>query len=603
MATIPKGILSTLSELLQEAGHSKKAATAVARDLVTEVKAGNVDVAAATEAASKGAGVSEAFTVQQRRAAAGMKEGEPPASGFQLKTEVPVERSLVTPAQSRGFTMGSSTTEATPKTLDAEFEVNSSGALVPVTRPGAQSRNIPAGKIAAGVAGVGALGGGLALSGGRQAEEGATTVEAPVSEANAAIAKAKEETKKIMGEAAFQTSDPEKQKIAKIVFPTLNLDKSQVDVTGQFKMLSDRMSQISSELAPDKKDEFNKRLTGLNEQLLAAREKAAKGIAEAKTAAEAQDTRTQWAEVAETIGHALAQLGAGLYGQKTGLNMSGVKFNNRDWSQDYNRIQQQLKGKLDEIEAGLVREEGDIAGLRKETKEEMAQEEARVEQSAAEQKQLLINETKARLQELTRVKDLKNQQSIENFKAATSQAEAAQRKLDSLEIMDVQQKNDLMLTVLRQQGEITKAATTAAEKGDKAGIKSATEKAEALEQGISALYSIKDLKGTEKIKKLEEARDALARAGFPPESSSQILEQSTSGIFIKSFEPEKAATTLRERFTQGQAAAPTAATPTAAVPSPKSAVDFIASKNPQVPRATVIDQLKKANRIPQDYQE
>jgi hypothetical protein len=414
----------------------------------------------------------------------------------------------------------------------------------------------------------------------------------------------KGETKKTIGDAAFQTADPLKQKVAKIVFPTLNLDKSQVDVTGQFKMLNDRMSQISSELSPEKKGEFTSKLNSLTEQLNSARERASKSVMEAKSESEARDTRTQWAEVAETIGHAMAQLGAGLYGQKTGMDMSGVKFNKRDWTQDYNRIQQKLKGTLDTIESGLVRQEGDIAELRKETKQEMAQAQEMTEKDAAERKQLLINETKAKLQELNRVKDLKNKEQVENFQAASRQAQQAQDKLDRLEIMDKQQENDVLLSVMRQQGDITKAATKAAQSGDKVGIEDATKKAEALEQGISALYTSKELSGKEKVKKLEEARDLFVKAGFAPEKANQILEQSTSGFIFKSFEPEKAATSLREQFTQGQAvpqSQPPVATQTAS--SPKSAVDFIANKNPNVPRSVVIEQLKKANRVPADYQE
>ena len=41
---------------------------------------------------------------------------------------------------------------------------------------------------------------------------------------------------------------------------------------------------------------------------------------------------TQWANVAEQVGHALTQIGSGMYGLKHNVDMSGVKFNKTSWA-------------------------------------------------------------------------------------------------------------------------------------------------------------------------------------------------------------------------------------------------------------------------------
>lgn len=61
--------------------------------------------------------------------------------------------------------------------------------------------------------------------------------------------------------------------------------------------------------------------------------------------------RVEWAEVAEMFGHALTQLGAGLTGMRTGVDLSGLKFNKTDWDSKYNRLMKDLDRELGLVDA------------------------------------------------------------------------------------------------------------------------------------------------------------------------------------------------------------------------------------------------------------
>src|SRR5690606_13405525 len=67
---------------------------------------------------------------------------------------------------------------------------------------------------------------------------------------------------------------------------------------------------------------------------------------------EDKTNRLEWAEVAETLGNAFVQLGAGLQGYKTGIDLSGVKFNKTNWEPKFDRVLAKLKQ-----DTGVVQEE------------------------------------------------------------------------------------------------------------------------------------------------------------------------------------------------------------------------------------------------------
>lgn len=95
---------------------------------------------------------------------------------------------------------------------------------------------------------------------------------------------------------------------------------------------------------------------------------------------EAGVSRTQWAEVAEKMGHALAQIGAGIQGQRSGIDTaSGLKFDKTDWNERYNQLLGELKTNL----ADLQEQKGLAERNRDATKRDIEREEG-IQQKTAE---------------------------------------------------------------------------------------------------------------------------------------------------------------------------------------------------------------------------
>jgi hypothetical protein len=108
-----------------------------------------------------------------------------------------------------------------------------------------------------------------------------------------------------------------------------------------FDRVLGQIGQISSDISPEKRKAFEERRNKITQ---------AKDIAQ-KQFEETKDTN-QWLRVAETLGHALTQLGAGAYGLKHNVDMSGIKFDKTDWSKNLDRAERELDRKL-----GLAKEE------------------------------------------------------------------------------------------------------------------------------------------------------------------------------------------------------------------------------------------------------
>lgn len=110
----------------------------------------------------------------------------------------------------------------------------------------------------------------------------------------------------------------------------------------------------------DAKQELESKMSELNDLEKAYR----------KEAKDAQ-SNIELRELAETMGHALAQFGAGLHGLKTGVDMSsGLKFNKTDWNRRYEQALDELKSNLADL-----RERRQEARLRstEETREKIGQ--------------------------------------------------------------------------------------------------------------------------------------------------------------------------------------------------------------------------------------
>ncbi len=108
-----------------------------------------------------------------------------------------------------------------------------------------------------------------------------------------------------------------------------------------FDKVMKQIDNISVGMSPEQKKIFEER----RDKIQQAKDAAQKQFEETK------DTN-QWLQVAETIGQALVQLGAGAYGLKHNIDMSGLRFNKTDWSKNIDRAERELDRKL-----GLAAEE------------------------------------------------------------------------------------------------------------------------------------------------------------------------------------------------------------------------------------------------------
>lgn len=77
-------------------------------------------------------------------------------------------------------------------------------------------------------------------------------------------------------------------------------------------------------------------------------------------------SKLEWGEAAETFGHALSRLGAGLYGLRTGYNLSGLQFDATDWGKRYDQALDEYKLGLNDLEKQSTAKRETIAQLRAE---------------------------------------------------------------------------------------------------------------------------------------------------------------------------------------------------------------------------------------------
>lgn len=424
-------------------------------------------------------------------------------------------------------------------------------------------------------------------------------------------AQVKDEKKKALVDSAVagatQTADPVKKTIARATLPGLILDKSALPIEAKFKTLQESMDKISSEIPQDRKTEFTRQAEGLRQTLADARKRADEAKASAMSTEEKQAKITGYAEAAELIGHALAQLGAGVYGNKTGVDLSGVKFNRRDWSQDYKRIQDRLKTRLDEVDLGLTRTEKDVEKESALVRADLSKEEEKAQEAAKEKKQLLMSKLKTELDSLKASKDVKNEETRINFQTILGEYNRATDQINKLDLAEDVHNKKMQEILLEGNQKVLAATTKAAASGEDKAIKAAQEKATNLNLGISALYAAKSLKTVkDRQAKIKEAVDRFVKVGLDPVKINKIINETTAGWIFPSLDPEAAAQKIKAEAAT-QTAAPVQATTQPSTPTAtpagntRAAVDKLASMNPGLPRPQLVAELKKAGKIPQDY--
>jgi hypothetical protein len=112
----------------------------------------------------------------------------------------------------------------------------------------------------------------------------------------------------------------------------------------------------------------------------------------------------QYGELAETIGQALIQLGAGYSGLKTGTDMSGLKFNRSNWEKQYDQL-------LDELRTGLQDTEqsrGAVERAHEMSVRDQEKEQSRLDTAAADARRRKFDMTLARIRDKQSSDELKS---------------------------------------------------------------------------------------------------------------------------------------------------------------------------------------------------
>lgn len=92
-----------------------------------------------------------------------------------------------------------------------------------------------------------------------------------------------------------------------------------------------RSSLKAAKLKPADMQTFDKELSVIQNEMKAAKRQL--------------HIREAW----EAFAHALGKIGAGLYGLKTGTDMSGLQFNKKNWQEEMRLLQDELKLKLEDL--------------------------------------------------------------------------------------------------------------------------------------------------------------------------------------------------------------------------------------------------------------
>ena len=134
------------------------------------------------------------------------------------------------------------------------------------------------------------------------------------------------------------------------ITPNKNDDNEVIPPSEYEKQLDSAISMFSKQKL-DKDPEIKKGLNKIKEK-----------VRQAKVDYKKSKDHTSWMALAESLGHALTTIGAGAYGLKHNVDMSGVKFNKTDWSKSLDNALKELELEQDIIGA----EEAELKAMDKE---------------------------------------------------------------------------------------------------------------------------------------------------------------------------------------------------------------------------------------------
>ena len=126
--------------------------------------------------------------------------------------------------------------------------------------------------------------------------------------------------------------------------------------------------------------------------------------------------KSEWMQVAEMMGHALTQLGAGAYGLKHGVDMGGLKFDKMNWGKRLDTRLNLIDGEIGQLERATGKEEGKVA-----LTEQRATEEKRFRQQMKQQLDIAKAKSAAKVPSKSKTQEIIDKEFGKNYaKSLTS---------------------------------------------------------------------------------------------------------------------------------------------------------------------------------------
>lgn len=275
-------------------------------------------------------------------------------------------------------------------------------------------------------------------------------------------------------------------------------------------------------LAPEVEQAFATRQTALQSALTDAKSAFEKSLAQAKTEADRRDTITQWASIAESLGHAMVKYFAASTGARTGqLLGSRLQLQKYDWQKDLDRSLEKLKADTAEAKTmfGITKEdvEAQAKQLGEERKTALGEREDIARQRAKTSEALLMEKARA------------GQRAEEDYASAYNR-------------------------FLMEQAQEQQRAGREAVKETKELGKQETEKQKTFARLSGALASLEKKDTPQARKQLEEAATLLE---IPPEEIDELVKETTGEGVFNMAEPSKVQAIL-SKYRPGAGAAPAA---------------------------------------------
>lgn len=266
----------------------------------------------------------------------------------------------------------------------------------------------------------------------------------------------------------------------------------------------------------------------LETQMVMARAVFEEAQRNARTEEEQKMVSTQWKEVASMLGEALVNIGTGIVGLKTGKDLSGVQFKQKDWGAEYDRIRKGTENKIKDAIVLLNLDQEAITAKKKEIKDTLeAQRKTQEEVIAEEQRAFLASQEGKTKEEIARA-EATNRANLERYQTEVQAATTVYREEMGVAEQEARRKHDLIINAMNNQARILAAEGRA----DSSEAKELAKKQENFNDALIALNAYKNASGKSKLTYEKAFRDNADNLGMSYSTIEEILKKADTNMFV-----------------------------------------------------------------------